>query len=209
MKIEKVSENKIKVTISMDDLHSRNLDLKALNYDSPAAQELFLDMMEQAEQELGFSTSDSQLMIEAMPGSEDNFIITISKLDEESDFESMQKYIKDKYRKKDLRAKGRNRKICSAMLIYSFSSFDDVVELAKRIHPSYGGDSTLYKLKETYYLMLTKSNVTQSSSRMFDAVMGEYGGRKIINPNFYEGYLSEYGVQLMDGNAIEDLNRYF
>ena len=42
MKIEKINENKIKVTISFNDLEERNIDLNSLNYNSPETQELFL-----------------------------------------------------------------------------------------------------------------------------------------------------------------------
>lgn len=49
MKIEKINENIIKVTISLSDLEERNIDFSAFNYNSPAAQELFWDMMEQPE----------------------------------------------------------------------------------------------------------------------------------------------------------------
>ena len=46
MKIERINENEIKVTISVNDLLERNIDLSSLNYNSPQAQELFWDMME-------------------------------------------------------------------------------------------------------------------------------------------------------------------
>jgi len=63
MKIEKINENKIKVTISIDDLLERNIDLDTLNYNTPAAQELFWDMMEQAEIQFGFDASDSRYVL--------------------------------------------------------------------------------------------------------------------------------------------------
>jgi len=96
MKIEKINENMIKVTVSVKDLVERNIDMEALNYNSPAAQELFWDMMEQAETQYGFNMSDSQLVIEPFPDAAEGFIITITKLDEDGDFESIQKYIKSR-----------------------------------------------------------------------------------------------------------------
>ena len=102
MKIERISENILKVTISLDDLEERNISLESLNYNSPAAQELFWDMMEQAEVQFGFDLSDSQLVIEPVSDLDDEFIITITKIDEDGDFESIHKYIKSKLRKIDL-----------------------------------------------------------------------------------------------------------
>lgn len=208
MKIEKINENMIKVTISINDLEERNIDLNALNYNSPAAQELFWDMMEQAEEQFGFNLSDSQLIIEPMPDSNEGFIITITRMDEDGDFESIQKYIKSKLKKSDLKLKKKGRKICSAILIYSFSGIDDVCALSKRVEALYSGDSTLYKCKETYYLVMTRNSMAMPGTRAFEACLDEYG-QKINNISFYEGYLNEYGEKIIDGNAFEVLRQYF
>lgn len=208
MKIERINDKEIKVTISLNDLEERNIDLGSLNYNSPAAQELFWDMMEQAEIEFGFSSSDSQLCIEATPDSDEGFVVTISKIDEDGDFESIQKYIKNKFKKNDLRVKKKNRKIFSTIMIYSFNEFEDLCALSKKINPMYSGESSLFKLKETYYLILTRSSFTISNSKMFDVFLSEYG-RRIANIGFYEGYLNEYGTKIIEFNAIEILNNYF
>lgn len=208
MKIEKISENIIKVTISMNDLEERNIDLTSLNYNSPAAQELFWDMMEQAEAELGFNVSDSQLIIEPMSDSEEGFIITITKLDEDGDFESIHKYIKNRFKKTDIKIKKRSRRILSTLLIYSFRSFDDLCALSKMLKDCYSGDSTLYKCRSTYYLVLTRSSFTVSNQKLFETLLGEYGN-KVRNSGFYEGYLDEYGTKIAEYNALDILNVYF
>jgi adapter protein MecA 1/2 len=208
MKIEKVSDNEIKVTISISDLQERNIDLNSLNYNSPAAQELFWDMMEQAEVQYGFNTSDSQLCIEALPDSDDGFIVTITKIDEDGDFESIHKYIKSKFKKNDLKVKRKNRKVYSTLMIYSFSDFDDLCSLSKKISSMYSGDSSLFKYKDTYYLVLTRSSLTISNTKLFEVLLGEYGN-KITNVSFYEGFLNEYGTKIIEYNAIEVLNNYF
>lgn len=208
MKMEKINENKIKVTISVSDLEERNIDINALNYNSPAAQELFWDMMEQAEIEFGFDTSDAQLCIEAYPDIEEGFTITITKLDEDGEFESIQKYIKSKYSKKELRSKKKGRKVCSSLLMYAFNDFDDLCMLGKKVQPLYCGESTLYKCKTTYYLLLSRSGVTTSNIKMFENILSEYG-TKISNIAFYEGYLSEYGQKIMQDNALELIEKFF
>ena len=63
MRIERIGENKIRIFVSYDDLEERDIDLDAFNYNSPETQELFWDLMEQAEIELGFDAQDSQLFL--------------------------------------------------------------------------------------------------------------------------------------------------
>lgn len=208
MRIEKINDNKIKVTISLNDLEERNIDLNSLNYNSPAAQELFWDMMEQAEVQYGFNTSDSQLAIEAIPDTDEGFVVTITKLTEDGDFESIQKYIKNRFKKSDLRAKRKNRKICSTIMIYHFENFEDLCALSKRLQCIYTGESTLYKCKDAYYLIMTRNNSTDSNFKSFDTMMSEYG-KKITNTGFYEGYLNEYGTKIAEFNALDIINSYF
>lgn len=208
MKIERINENKIKVTISLDDLEERNIDLNSLNYNSPAAQELFWDMMEQAEIQFGFSASDAQLVIEAIPGSEEGFIVIISKVDGDGDFESFQKYIKNKFKRADLKTKKKNRKICSTIMIYSFDSFEDLCALSGKLSPIYSGDSSLFKCKATYYLVLTRNNLTVSNTKLLEIMLDEYG-KKVPNISFYEGYLNEYGEKIIENDALKVVNQYF
>jgi adapter protein MecA 1/2 len=208
MKIERISDNIIKVTISLNDLEERNIDLEAFADNSPAAQELFWDMMEQAELEFGFNISDSQFIIEPIPDSEGGFILTITRIDDDEDFESIHKYIKNRFRRADIRVKKKTRKVLTTIMIYSFKNFEDLCALCKKIKNLYCGESTLYNYNSTYYLLLTRNNFTVTNPRMFEILLGEYGS-KVYNASFYEGYLSEYGTQIIEGNAIQVLNSYF
>lgn len=208
MKIEKINENKIKVTISLNDLEERNIDLNSLNYNSPATQELFWDMMEQAEVQYGFNASDSQICVEAIPDSEDGFIITITKMDEDGDFESIQKYIKNKYRNTDVRVKKKSRRLYSTIMIYSFTKFEDLCMLTENIRTLYNGESSLYKYKNTYYLVLARSSLSTLNTKTFELLLSEYG-KKVSNTNFYEGFLNEHGTKIIEYNALDIINNYF
>lgn len=208
MKIEKINENKIKVTISFNDLEERNIDLNSLNYNSPETQELFWDMMEQAELQLGFTASDSQLCIEAVADADEGFVILITKMDEENEFESIHKYIKNRFRRADLKVKKKTKKVCSTMVMYAFDDFENLCALCKRLSDIYFGESTLYKLKNTYYLLLTKNSLCIDNLSAFDLILNEYG-RKNKNVSFYEGYLNEYAIKVIDGAAIETIINYF
>ena len=48
MKIEKVSENQIRCTLTKEDLASRELQISELAYGTEKAKNLFRDMMQQA-----------------------------------------------------------------------------------------------------------------------------------------------------------------
>ena len=208
MKIERIDENKIKITVSIDDLLERNIEIDTLNYNSREAQELFWDLMKKAEMEFGFSTSDAQLSIEAVPDSQEGFVITISRIEDEVDeaFESIQKYIRNKYKKSDLKTKKRAKKVCSPIVIYSFSTIDDLKEMCVRLSKHYQGDSTLYKYGSGYYMILTKSGWNQSAS--FESIIQEYG-KRVLYVSFYEGLLEEHGKKICEQNAIDVILNFY
>lgn len=81
MKIEKVSDNQIRCTLTREDLADRQLKLSELAYGTEKAKSLFRDMMQQAAYECGFEAEDIPLMIEAIPLSADTIILIITKVE--------------------------------------------------------------------------------------------------------------------------------
>lgn len=201
MKIERVGENKIRIFVSYDDLEERDIDLETFNYNSPETQELFWDLMEQAEIELGFEAQESQLCIEAVSDVDHGFVITITRVEEESEFESIQKFIKNRYRKKDLSPKKKASKVCSTLLVYAIDGFDDFCELCSHLNPLFSGRSRAYSLDGAYYLVFGAVEDNVTNRKQFDSILGEYGD-KMQNVDFLEGYLNEYGKKLISDNAV-------
>ena len=66
MQIEKLSENKIRITLNLEDLKEKNIDLHSFMSNSIESQDVFYDMLDKAEKEIGFETKNYKLMIEAL-----------------------------------------------------------------------------------------------------------------------------------------------
>ncbi len=73
MRIEKITENKIRIILNMQDLKEKNIDLHSFMSNSIESQDLFYDMLDRAEKEVGFKTKDYKLMIEALAAPERKF----------------------------------------------------------------------------------------------------------------------------------------
>ena len=80
MKIEKLNEDKIRITLNLEDLKEKDIDFHAFMSNSIESQEIFLDMLEEAEKEVGFVTEDYRIMIEALAMADGNFILTVTRL---------------------------------------------------------------------------------------------------------------------------------
>lgn len=73
MRIEKLTENKIRIILNLDDLKENNIDLHSFMSSSLETQDLFYAMLDIAEKEVGFKTKDYKLMIEAIAVPERKF----------------------------------------------------------------------------------------------------------------------------------------
>lgn len=87
MRIERISDNQIRCTLSKRDLMERHIKISELAYGSERAKELFRDMMEQANIDFGFEADDIPLMIEAIPTSRESLVLVITKVDNPQEFD--------------------------------------------------------------------------------------------------------------------------
>ena len=88
MKIEKISDNQIRCTLTREDLETRELKLSELAYGSEKAKSLFQDMMQQAASEFGFEANNIPLMIEAIPVSSETIILIITKVEDPEELDT-------------------------------------------------------------------------------------------------------------------------
>ena len=86
-------------------------------------------------------------------------------------------------------------------MIYNLDSFDDVCQLSVRLKPIYLGDSAVYQCEGSYYLVLRRMEGENHSLSRVESILSEYGDR-ILNVQFFEGYLNEYGKLMMENDAI-------
>ncbi len=88
MKIEKISDNQIRCTLSKNDLIDREMKISELAYGTEKAKALFRDMIQQAFYEFGFEVDDIPLMIEAIPVSTECLILVITKVEDPDELDT-------------------------------------------------------------------------------------------------------------------------
>ena len=166
MKIERISENQIRCTLSKHDLSERHLKISELAYGSEKAKELFRDMMEQASIDFGFDADDIPLMIEAIPTSRDSIVLVITKVDNPDEFEErfshfeqlhelieeaneknssdgsrefipLSEALKNSATKKKAGKKKKSETISDKVKVFSFVSLNPIIEVAHLVSPAY------------------------------------------------------------------------
>ena len=88
MKIERISDNQIRYTLTSLDLSSRGINLAELAYGSEKARNLFREMIQQAAQEVGFEAEDIPLMVEAIPLSSESIMLIVTKVEDPEELDT-------------------------------------------------------------------------------------------------------------------------
>ena len=196
MKVEKISSNKFRITFTDEDLKDFDVDFENIKYSSEDAQEIFWQLIEQAEIEEEFFDEGGQIIVEAVASKNKGLTMTVTRV---TDLDKSTPKIR---RKKDRR--GKNTDL--SPLIYSFVDFENLVQACKRVENFFVGLSKLYKMDGEYFLVMEAvyENIAEST----DSMLSEYGD-KFVNSSIFEGHLSEYGVLLMEDTAISNISANF
>ena len=88
MKIERISDNQIRCTLTSLDLSSRGINLAELAYGSEKARNLFREMIQQAAQEVGFEAEDIPLMVESIPLSSESIMLIVTKVEDPEELDT-------------------------------------------------------------------------------------------------------------------------
>lgn len=132
MQIEKINNNKLKVILDTNDLEKNNIDLNNFMANSLESQELFLDILDLAEDEFNFYVDDSKLIIESISLSNNIFVFTITKLSNYKD---------------------NNSKNCIYQF-YDFNQIHYIISILKEKCPF-----QIYTYNKHFYLIINKNSI--------------------------------------------------
>lgn len=198
MKIEKLTENKIRVIIGAEELGENNMNVHSLMTRALETQEIFANILKKAEKEVDFHTDGCKLLIEAFSSLEDVFVFTITKYLPDNDV-----------KKKKLVVKRKDFHPNSSRLVCEFESFDAFCEFCKSVKCLHKTDfakltkhSALYVWKDSYYLILSSKNKKEKDFNFFYSSLSEFGKLLSCSEHF-ESKLLEHGKVIMKKDAID------
>ena len=215
MKIERISENQLKLTLTKDDLKERDIKLEDLISPSEKTQKLFRDIMEQALDEEDFVSENTPLMVEAVPMGTEGIMIIVTKVNNKDKKGNtaadllQQAQETRRWKKKPLDTLEHAEEKNSDILIYSFPELDDVIRVSLRLDGGFKGESSVYKNDGKYFLVLQGDTYTaEESSDELELVLKEYGQKHVSTP-LAKYYLLEHGETIIADKAGKALAKTF
>ena len=214
MKIEKISDNQIRCTLTRADLADRQLQLSELAYGTEKAKSLFRDMMQQAAFEFGFEAEFSKFAPSSIadarkkntPGKlegAEGLLDLLGKVQESFEAQAAKSAPDttsasgDDTEKKD---SGNN------IRLFSFPVMENVLKAARLLAPMYHGSNTLYKdeQEEMYLLALARSDHSAADFNRICNMLSEYGALERASGATF-AFLEEHCKTFLSGDAVQQL----
>lgn len=201
MKIEKLTENKIRVIMDFKDIENNTNDLHSFLNNIANSQSIFLDILEKAEKEVNFHTEGCKLLIEAFSTFEDLIVFTITKF-------STNDITPNSNNKRKLTVKRKIHHPNLKNAVYEFNNFDYFCDFCKSINNISNLETqkiakkiVLYNYQNKFYLVFKDINLKYEYIHKFFNILPEFSKFENYSNNF-EYKLSEHGKIFVKNNAI-------
>lgn len=201
MKIERLSNDKIRIFLTFDDLTERGIQKEDMWREIPKVHDLFSEMMEQAYSELGFdATGPLAVEVFALPAQGMVVIVTKGKTDEaqlDGDISDEDEEIFEMEVTLE----------SSELISYSFRDFEDLLRMAQTVRPLLVDGGKLYHYKDLWILQLDPTGLIENKGRYeaVIAILSEFGEATSVS----EAVLAEYGRTVLAEQAIFALCDHF
>lgn len=192
MRLERLTYNKIKFFLTTDDLFDRGLSKDDIWIDSLKWNQLFHDMLAEANEEFGMEFQGTiAVEIYSLQAQGMVMILTMEESDQDEEsledvFIEMQVTIEDSHE-----------------VLFEFTSIEEVIQLSKRFTTMKIFGGSLYAMNEKYYLLF--ESIEAEDKNKLISVLAEYGDSSLLTVH----RLIEYGKCIIQDKAIETIVEYF
>jgi adapter protein MecA 1/2 len=199
MKIERLSQDKIRIFLTFDDLMERGIQKEDMWREIPKVHELFSEMMDQAHSELGFEAS-GPLAVEvfALPAQGMVVIVTRGKMETKHLLQSEDEEDEEVYEMEVTLEQ-------SDLISYSFHDFEHLLSVAKMINSDLMDGGVLFSYKGKWILQLEPVEMEEQRYQALIAMLSEFGQATSVT----RAVLEEYGKVIIADDAVKVLCSYF
>ena len=130
MKIEKITENKIRIFVNNEEIKKRNIEYSTIFSKNTESQLFLLELLNCAKNQVGFNTDGYKLLIEGFSSPDKDFVFIITKYLDKSYLSSNSNI------KKCVKIRKSNLNIVNSNNTYVFEDFESFCNLCNRINSS-------------------------------------------------------------------------
>ena len=195
MRVDKLSNNKVRIFISYEDLAARGIDREELWQNGKKVQELFFDMMEVAYAEVGFEII-GPIAVEAFTMPTEGVVVIVTQIPALPTAPPAPDPA--------ARSEPAERDPFGAF-VFVFVDFEDVVRVTRALSGFGHLFSSLYSYQGRYHLFFEDDAIEEGLYDAVWSVLHEYGEVS----NVTRAVLDEYGSLISDRFALQVIQQYF
>ena len=203
MKIEKLTDNKIRIIVNVDEL-SKDIDLKNLIKSDDKSFLLFQNLLKEAEKQVGFTVQGCKLLVEAFSTSEGFIVFTLTKYKIDSNLNNKKPRYKRKsfssYYKDAIYKFNNFEEFCNFCTYCKTTSLSNLKDFAKNI--------SLYEYNNLYYLVFSNINENYKYLKLLYTTISEFSNLASTSLVF-KSNLVEHANIIFKSNAISNCAKYF
>lgn len=229
MKIEKISENKIRIIFDYKELEENNISVHSFLSNSIESQKLFLAILDIANEDFGFDISNSKISYETFSFNNKTFVIFVTKSNNNLKMQyspnlnpqknkNISATFRDTSNSKsshfnfigdnllDLKSSPSND-ISSDILLYKFKNMDEVFSFCDFINnclPNLDLKNSLYKYNNMFFIKINLETLNINKKKMLISTISEFKNSLLLS-NLGLIRLEEFGNILIKNNAIQVL----
>lgn len=190
MQIEKINENQLEVTINTEDLKRKNISLHSFMCNSSESQNLFFDILNFADEEIGFNLKNYEVIIEAFSvPSKSSFVLLITRIPKVTYLYPSKNYF-------------GNYKFNKSLWI-KFNNLQEFCMFCKSLEDNTNIKASLFLLDNCYFLHIKANNIKNYFYLLNEAY--EFSNN-IYRQNFI---INENAEAIIKYSAIQTANDFF
>lgn len=191
MRVERLSSHQFTIFLTFDDLIERGFTSDEIWHDAASVRNLFSEMMYDASDELDIEL-DGMLLVQVFMMQSQGMHILVTQMydmeNEDDEFIEMKVTLDESHE-----------------LIFLFSDFEDLINVASYLSPLGIENGQVYQLDDHYYMMFEEEDLLDIDKEDFIAVMSEYSHSSILTSH----RLIEYGKIIFEQEAVKQIITHF
>lgn len=198
MQIEKLSDNKIRIIFSIQELEKQNIDYHSFMSNSNQNNYIFTNLLCQAQKEVNFNTEHCKISVETFELSNGNFIVTMTKINN-----------------KKVTLKRKINKMHNNSCIYKFANIDNFCDFCNylsqtpnKILEKLENKNSLYCMNNEYFFIVNNLLLNYDEIGYFSSSITEFA--TFTNSSDYLiSKFTENSNCIMKNNAINTCLNFF
>ena len=194
MELLLISDSKLKVMLSDEDMKKYDIRCDDINYDSTESRKIFWQILDEAKHRTGFDAASDKVLVQLYPSRDGGCEIFVTKLG-----------LIPPLTEKTISMSGRVSMLSSKRRLYLFDSLADLSRVCRKLEADgYARESAAYFADDKYYLILEERTNGRTNIISEYSFIEEFG-RRCGNAELV--YIREHGGVVKEENAVPLLAR--